>query len=70
MSYPKLQNMSKTCFVRIENDGLGFYFILFYFTFIFSYLVENKMKKTKCDGVTGHIIWSLKSHDHMIQRNM
>jgi len=26
------------------------------------------MKKTKCDTITGHMIWSQKSHDHMIQR--
>jgi len=44
-----------TIVVRIENDRLGFYFILFYFSFIFSYLVENKTKKTKCDIVTGHM---------------
>jgi len=54
--------------VRIENNGLGFYFILFYFNFIFSYLVENKTKKTKCDTIKGHMIWSQKSHDHVIQR--
>jgi len=40
--------------VRIENNKLSFYFILFYF--IFSYLVENKIKKTKCDTVTDHMI--------------
>ena len=49
-------NLSETCFccygtlifsilsyVRIEDDRLSFYFILFYFNFIFSYfLVEDK----------------------------
>ena len=42
---------------------LLFYFILlllFYFAFIFSYLIGNKTKKTKCDTVTGHMIWSQK----------
>ena len=34
--------------------------ILFYFIFIFSYLIGNKMKKTKCDTITGHMIWSQK----------
>ena len=40
--------------VRIENDGLSFYLIFFYFSFIFSYflLKEYKMKKTKYDIVT------------------
>ena len=50
----RLEEKAKKIVVRIENDGLGFYFILFYFilfyfSFIFSYLVENKTKKTKCD---------------------
>jgi len=28
--------------VRIEDDGLGFHFILFYFPFIFSYFLRKK----------------------------
>jgi len=62
--------------VRIEDDGLSFhfilfYFILFYFPFIFSYffIEEYKMKKTKCDTVTGHMIQSQKSHAHVIWEN-
>jgi len=54
----------------MDLASILFYFILFYFTFIFSYLVENKMKKTKCDTVTGHMILSQRSHDHMIQRKV
>ena len=50
--------------VRIENDGLGFYFIFF------SFFIGNKMKKTKCDIITGHMTWSQKSHDHMIQKRV
>jgi len=42
--------------------------LLFYFSFIFSYLIGNKMKKTKCDTITGHMTWLQKSHDHVIQR--
>ena len=54
--------------VRIKNNRLGFYFILFYF--YFSDLIGNKTKKIKCDTVTGHMIWSWKAHNHMIQRRM
>ena len=42
--------------------------LLFYFPFIFSYPIENKMKKTKCDTITGHMSWSQKSHDYVIQK--
>jgi len=49
--------------VRIENDELGSYFILFYFFsfyfFSFYFLLSyNKTKKTKCDTITGHMSWS------------
>ena len=33
--------------------------ILFYFI-LFAFLIGNKTKKTKCDTVTGHMIWSQK----------
>ena len=36
--------------IRIENNELSFYFILFLFSLIF--LLEYKTKKTKCDTVT------------------
>jgi len=57
-------------YVRSEDDGLDLYFILFYFTLIYSYflLKEYNIKKTKCDTVTGHIMQSQKSQAHMIQR--
>jgi len=54
----------------IDLASILFYSLLFYFPFILSYLVENKMKKTKCDTITGHMIWSQKSHNHMIKRRV
>ena len=50
-------------------DLVLFYFY-FYFSFIFLYfIVDHKMKKTKGDTVTGHMIQLHKSHAHMIQWN-
>ena len=54
-----LDNLMKSESVRTENNRLDFYFI-------FSYFLEYKMKKTKCDTITGHR--SHKSHAHMIQK--
>ena len=49
--------------VRIEDDGLGFYFIFFYF--LLGFIVDHKTKKTKHDPITGHITRSHKSHTHV-----
>jgi len=51
--------------VRIENNGLGFYFILFFFyfsfIFLFSFLlsyIEKGQRRQKCDTITSHMIQS------------
>ena len=49
--------------VRIKDDRLGFYFILFYF--LLGFIINYKTKKTKHDTVTGHMTRSHKSHDHV-----
>jgi len=48
--------------VRIEDDRLGFYFILFYFIlfslifyFLLYFIVDYETKKTEHDTVTGHM---------------
>ena len=65
----QIQIYTNNSTVRIGNNELSSYFIfLSFFSFIFSYLIENKIKKTKCDTVTGHMIWSQKSLNHVIQR--
>jgi len=50
--------------VRIEDNGLGFYFILFYFP-LFSLIFLLKSRKQKRQSVT----WSQKSRAHMTQEN-
>ena len=54
----------------MDLASILFYSLLFYFYFIFSYLVENKMKKIKHDIIMGHMIWSQNSHNHVIQRRV
>jgi len=54
IAYPKDYALSIISELRIMNLAP----ILFYF--IFSYLIGNKMNKTKCDTVTCHMIWSQK----------
>jgi len=44
----------------MDLASILFYLLLFYFPFIFSYLIGNKTKKTKCDTITGHMILSQK----------
>jgi len=39
--------------VRIKDNRLSFYFILFYF--LLGFIVNYKTKKTNCDTVTGHM---------------
>jgi len=39
--------------IRIKDNELSFYFILFYF--LLGFIIDQQMKKTKCDMVTGHI---------------
>ena len=47
--------------VRIEDNGLSFYFILFYF--LVGFIIDHRMKKTKCDNVICHICHMLMWHD-------
>jgi len=54
----------------IDFASILFYSLLFYFPFILSYLVKNKMKKTKYDTIIGRMIWSQKSQNHMIKRRV
>jgi len=49
--------------VRIKDNGHSFDFIFFYFLLYF--IVDHKIKKTKCDTVTGHMTRSHKSHTHV-----
>ena len=39
-------------YVRIEDDGLGFYFILFSFYFLLFLLKSRRQRRWKCDTVT------------------
>jgi len=48
--------------LELKDNGLGF--ILFYFLLYF--IIDHKVKKTKCDTIIGHMKMSHKSHAHMI----
>jgi len=52
---------SENLIVRIEDNRLGFYFILFYFDFIFSYSLWLSRRQRR-QSVT----LSQKSHAHMM----
>jgi len=70
MLWLKLQSKN----VKIEDDGLSFYFIFFHSPFIFSYFLlksrrQRRQNVTKCDTVTSPITWSQKSHAHIICEN-
>jgi len=59
--------------VRIENDGLGFYFMFSHFPFIFSYFSskEYKTKKTKCDTVIrSHVMVTSVTCSHNIEKGI
>jgi len=49
-----IQHNNSMLTVRTENDGLRFYFILFYF--ILSY-IEKGQRRQKHDTVTSHMTW-------------
>ena len=55
------------CMSELKTINLIFIlfpFIFFYFLLIF--IIDQMMKKTKCDTVTGHVSQSHKLHTHMI----
>ena len=55
--------------IRIEDDGLSFYFIFFHFSFIFSYLLFLFIERVQ-DKEDKSVTQSQKSHAHVIQRRV